>query len=452
MDWRVLAFTVIVSVLTGVLCGLFPAVEGSRADLSASLTETGARTGIGVRQRRARSLLVMAEMALTLVLVIGAALFIRTFAALRGVDPGFDPHSVLNVPMAVTGPRFQKTPALAQIVHEGERRLHGVPGVVSAGAACCMPMLGSYPLSFTIIGPSLNGPAHGLGAWVNISPGYFDVFKMPLIRGRAFTDRDNDASAGVVIINQVMARQFWPNSDPLSDRLLIGQGFAPAEEPARQIVGIVGNVRNGGLDGEPVPMMYVPMAQVPDALTALHSRSPILWFVRTAAESLALSAAIQTALHEASGAPVAKTLVRPDDELVVGTIAPAGFRMVLMTIFAGTALLLAAIGVYGVMAYSVQQRTPEIGIRLALGARSTQVRNMVLVQGMRMALIGVAMGLASAFGLAQVVTNLLFGVTARDPAVFIVVPVVLSIVAFLAVWVPAHRAARVDPMAALRHE
>jgi predicted permease len=284
-----------------------------------------------------------------------------------------------------------------------------------------------------------------------MSPGYFDVFRIPILRGRDFTDRDSPGSGGVVIINQTMARRYWPKGDPLREQLVIGRGVGPAfVEGPRQIVGIVGDVRDGALNQDPLPTMYVPFAQVPDGVTALNSRLAALgWVVRTRGEPHALSTAIQKELREASGGlPVAR--IKSMDEIVVQSTARSDFNMMLLTVFGCAALLLAAIGVYGLMAYSVEQRTQEIGIRLALGAELSQVRNMVMVQGMTLAVAGVLIGTAFALGLSRLIESLLFGVTARDPIVFVAVPVVLTVVALVAVWLPALRATRIDPIDALR--
>ena len=454
LDWRVLAFTLVVALLTGILFGLIPALEATRSDLSATLKESGGRTGTSFRQNKARSLLVVSEMALALILLIGAALLIRTFLALRSVDPGFNAHNVLTLQMSLTGPRFEKTAGVAQLARDGIERIESLPGVEAAGTTCCLPLEGGFGLPFTILGrPLTNGPYHGGGGWMNVSPRYFDVFKIPMLRGRAFTPRDDGSAPGVVIINQAMAHQYWPKSDPLKDRIVIGKGVGPEfDEPARQIVGVVADVRDGGLNRNPRPTMYIPVAQVPDGVTALNARiGPIAWIVRTRVSPHSLTSAIEKELREASGGlPVAH--VRSMDEIVVQSTARADFNMVLLTIFGCSALLLAAIGIYGLMAYSVEQRTQEIGIRMALGAESHNVRNMVIVQGMRLALIGVAIGIAASFGLTRLIATFLFGVTSWDPVVFVIVPVVLSAVALFAVWLPARRATLVDPIDALRYE
>jgi putative ABC transport system permease protein len=392
-------------------------------------------------------------MGLALVLLVGAALLIRTFVALRTVDPGFDSHQVLTMRMSLTGTRFAKTAAVTQVIRNGVERLSALPGVDFAGAACCVPLQGGLGGPFIIVGRPLDGPYHGGAAWYPVSPGYFSAFKIPSIRGRAFTDRDDGGAPGVVIINQSMARRYWSKGDPLTDRLIINQGMGPQfEEPARQIVGIVGDVRDGALNRDPQPTMYIPWAQLPDALNAnIVEITPVAWIVRTRVEPHSMAGAIENELRQASGGlPVAR--VRTMDEIIVQSTARSDFNMLLLTVFAGSALLLAAIGIYGLIAYSVQQRTREIGIRLALGADGPRVRNMVIGQGMRLALVGVAIGVASALGLARILASFLFGVTARDPMVFVYVPLILSVIALVAVWLPARRAARVDPAVALRYE
>ncbi|MGE5358362.1 MAG: FtsX-like permease family protein, partial [Bacteroidales bacterium] len=250
-----------------------------------------------------------------------------------------------------------------------------------------------------------------------------------------------------------MARQFWPKSDPLNDRLVIGRGVMKefAAERERQIIGIVGDTRDGGLNAEPQPMMYIPQPQVPDAANALNVRlTPIAWVVRTRSAPLASSKAIEEQLRQATGLPVSD--VRSMEQVVSVSTSRERFNMWLMTVFGCAALLLASIGIYGLMAYSVEQRTQEIGIRLALGAQGTDVRGMVVRQGMRLALAGVVAGIAAAFALSRLMTAFLFAVTPRDPLVFVGAPLLLGAVALFAVWLPARRASRIDPLIALRYE
>jgi len=454
VDWRVLAFTIVVSLATGVLFGLFPALGASRADLSTTLKESSGRTGSGLRQNKARALLVVSEVSLAIVLLIGSALLIRTFLALRTVNPGFNPHHVLTMQMSFSDPRLQKTAAVAQLVHDGVEGVKALPGVDAAAATNAMPLEGGFGLPLIIVGrPLTNGPSHGGAGWTAISADYFDAFRIPVLRGRSFTVRDDAASAPVVIINEALAKQFWPKSDPLQDRIIIGKGVgAEFEEPARQIVGVVGDVHDGGLNRDPRPNMYVPMPQVKDGLTALNSRiGPIFWLVRAQGDPRGLSSAIQRQLRQASGGlPVA--YVRTMDEIVSRSTARQTFNMLLLSIFGCAALLLAAIGVYGLMAYSVEQRTQELGIRAALGAQANDLRNLVVFQGMRLVIAGVLIGSAAAFALTRLMSSLLFGVKASDPVVFVSVPVILAVIALLAVWLPALRATRVDPVVALRYE
>ncbi|HMF60476.1 MAG TPA: ABC transporter permease [Vicinamibacterales bacterium] len=454
VDWRVVLFTTAVSLGTGILFGLIPALQSSKTDLTTTLKESSGRSGTGLRQNKARSVLVVVEVALALVLLIGSALLIRTAVALGHVDPGFDSGHVLTMRMSLTGPRFLKSEGVEQIVRDGVERLKSVPGVLNASATCCVPLEGGYGLPFTIIGrPLTDGPFHGGGNWTTVSPGYFDVFKIPLKRGRQFTERDNSGAPGVVIINEAMARQFWPKADPLNDRLVIGRTVMREfkDEPDRQIIGIVGDTRANGLNDDPNPTMYIPQAQVPDAANALNvALTPIAWVVRTQGDPHSVSAPVQEQLRQVTGLPV--TDVRTMAEVVSLSTSRERFNMWLMTVFGVSALLLAAIGIYGLMAYSVEQRTQEIGIRLALGAQGSQVKNMVVLQGMRLALIGVVIGVGVSLYLARLISALLFGVSTRDPLVFVGVPVLLTIVSLLAVWLPARRASRVDPMVALRYE
>jgi predicted permease len=454
VDWRVLAFALLVSLGTGILFGLIPALHSSRTDLTTTLKESAGRSGTGFRQNKARSLLVVTEVALALILLIGSALLIRTAVALGGVDPGFDSRNVLTMRMSLTGPRFLTSEGVDQVVRDGLERLKRVPGVIEASATCCVPLQGGYGLPFRILGrPLSDGPFHGGGGWMTVSPGYFEVFKIPVKRGRTFSDRDTSRGPAVVIINEAMAKQYWPDGDPLNDRLVIGRGIMREfeGEPERQIIGVVGNTRDGGLNNDPQPQMFIPQAQVPDAVNALNVRlTPIAWVVRTRVPPYSVSTAVQEQLRQATGLPVSD--VETMGEIVSASVSRQRFNMWLMTVFGASALLLAAIGIYGLMAYSVEQRTQEIGIRVALGAQAAQVKNMVVLQGMRLAIAGVIIGVAVAFGLARFIASFLFGVTSRDPLVFVGVPLVLTLVALIAVWLPARRASRVDPIIALRAE
>ncbi len=454
MDWRVLGFALAISIATGILFGLIPALHGSRTTLSDTLKETSSRFGTGFRHNKSRSILVVSEMALALILLVGSALLIRTSVALGHVNPGYDVNNVLTMRMSLSGSRFLTSAGVERMVRDGRDRIQGLPGVELASATCCVPLEGGYGLPFNIVGrPQGKEPFHGGGGWATVSPGYFEVFKIPVRRGRTFNDRDVAGMPPVVIINEAMANRFWKDGNPLIDRLVIGRGIMRefADEPERQIVGVVADSRDGGLNNDPGPKMFIPQAQVPDPVNALNVRiTPMAWVVRTRMSPMSLSAPIQEQLRQASGLPVSD--VRAMTDVVSRSTSRQRFNMMLMTVFGVSALLLAAIGIYGLMSYSVQQRTQEIGIRMALGALASDVRNMVVVQGMRLAIVGVVIGVAAALAMARVIAGFLFGVQARDPGVFVGIPVLLSLVALVAVWLPARRASQVAPVIALRTE
>ncbi len=283
IDWRVLAFTLGVSLFTGILFGLFPAIGASRPDLNSTLKESSNRAGTGFHQSKARSLLVISEISLAMVLLIGAALLIRTFLALHRVNPGFDSHNLLTMEMSLTGDRFQKTAGVAQLVRDGRERLNAIPGVEVSASTCCLPMEGGFGLPFLVVGrPVDKGQPVGAG-WMDASAGYFEAFKIPILRGRDFTDRDVAGAPGVVVINESMAKKYWPKENPVGQQIIIGKGVGPEfDEPARQIIGVAGDIHNGGLGRDPFPLMIVPQAQVPDGMTALNARiGPVVWLVRT---------------------------------------------------------------------------------------------------------------------------------------------------------------------------
>jgi putative ABC transport system permease protein len=360
---------------------------------------------------------------------------------------------VLSASMSMTGSRFQRTGPVAQIVRDGRERLMAVPGVLDVGVSNCLPLQGCFGMGFDVLG-RLTGetPTTGVAGYFSISWSYFSAFEIPLLRGRAFTVQDDSAAPGVVIINQAMARRYWPNGDPLKDRIRIGAGGPAFAEPPRQIVGLVGDTRDAGISRDPFPTMYVPIAQMPDAQTALNSRvAPLWWIVRSRVNPYTLRAPMEAALRDASGGmPVAH--VRTMAEVAVRNTARQRFNMLFLTIFGAAGLLMAAIGVYGVMSYTVQQRTQELGVRMALGAQASNLRNMVIGQGMILAVFGVVLGIGGAFWLTRFLASFLFGVKAWDPIAFIITPLLLGAVALLAVWIPATRATRVDPMTALRLE
>jgi len=452
LDWRVLLFTVVLTLATTLIFGLLPAWHAARTDLNATIREGTSRSGSGFRQNKARTILVVTEVALSVVLLVGAGLLIRTEAALYAVQPGFDTHNVLTLRMSLSGNKYNTGLSIEQLVRQGTERLEAIPGVELASATCCVPLEGGYGLPFKIMGrPLRDGPFHGGGGWKTVSPGFFEVFRIPIVQGRSFTERDGHGAAPVVIINEAMAKRFWPKGDALRDRILIGKGVMPAleDEQPRQIIGVAADQRDGALNQNPAPEMYIPNGQATDAIQALNvALTPLAWVVRTRGEPMKLRAAVEEQLRQVSGLPVSD--VRSMSEVVSRSTSRQRFHMLLMGVFGGVSLLLAAIGIYGLMAYSVEQRTQEIGIRMALGAEQSDVRWMVIRQGMTFALVGIVVGIGGAFLLARQITSLLYGVTAWDPVVFGVIPVVLLATAALAVWWPAGKATRVDPATALR--
>jgi predicted permease len=454
LDWRVLGFTLAVSVVTGILFGLFPAVAVSRTDLNSSLKESSNRSGTGFRQGKARSLLVVSEVSLALVLLVGAALLIRTFVALHAVNPGFDAHNILTMEMSLTSDRYAKTAGVAQLSHDGRERLRAIPGVSNAVFTCCLPIQGQFGLPFAIAGrpvdPAKGNPGAG---WMSASPDYYKLFKIPVLRGREFNETDTASAPGVMLINEALARKYFPNQNPVGQQIFVGKGMGPPfEEPARLIVGVVGDTHEGGLGRDPQPMMIVPDTQVLDAMTKLNANIvPLRWVVRTEGDPHALAAQITEQLRLASGGfPVAH--VRTMQEWVARSTARESFNMMLLTAFGAVALVLAAIGIYGLMAYSVEQRTQEMGIRIALGADRGTIRILVVRHGMKLTLVGIVLGIGAAFGLTRFLASFLFGVKSWDPMVFVAVPLVLTAVALVAVWLPATRASKLNPMEALRVE
>ncbi|MBI3679112.1 MAG: ABC transporter permease [Acidobacteria bacterium] len=453
LDWTGLAFTLSLSAATGILFGLVPALHAAKADLNAILKESGTRSGSGLRQNKARSMLVVAEMALAIVLLVGAGLLVRTFAALHSVAPGFDPHHVLTLSTSLTGNRFDRTAAIADLARQAVERIEALPGVEAAAATSYLPLESGLGLPILIEGrPLTDGPDHGGAGWAYVTHHFFNVFKVALVRGRGFTVRDDAAASGVVVINEAFARQFWPKEDPLGQRIRIGPGMGPAfAEAPREVIGVVADARDAGLNSNPQPQMFVPVAQVRDPVMMLNNRfMPLSWVVRTSATPFSVSTPVQRIFQELADLPAAR--VRSMDQVVVQSTARNQFNTLLLGIFAFAAILLASIGLYGLMAYSVQQRTLEFGIRLALGAESSAVRNMIVRQAMTLAVAGIVVGLVAALGLSRLLATMLFGVKPTDPLVFGSVALLLGAVAFLASYLPARRAVRIDPVVALRYE
>ncbi|HKS73827.1 MAG TPA: ABC transporter permease [Terriglobales bacterium] len=455
LDWRVMLFALAVSCLTGVLFGVVPALSTSRIDYQQCLKEGASRTTASGEQRRLSGALVVAETALSLMLLAGAGLLIASFIKLANVDPGFDPRHLLTFETTLPEAKYGTPTALATFYREVLQRLNQLPGVEVAANITALPTEMGPDLPFIIegrTGPS-GEPALGNGEYRIASPEYLRAMRIPLIRGRFVTTADTAISTGVVVINQAMARQLWPGEEPLGQIITIGKPMgAEWTDRPRQVVGVVGDVKNIALNEPARPEMYVPYTQVPPGIAAFEVKLiPTRWVLRIEGTPHGLVAAAGTSLLSVDpNVPIAS--VKTMDAILSGSIGRWRFNTMVLGIFAGLALLLAAVGLYGVLSYSVAQRIHEIGIRTALGAEKGDVLRMIIGQGLKLAFIGVAIGIAGALVLTRFLSSLLYGVKPTDPLTFAAVSLILIAVALLACYIPARRAAKVDPMVALRYE
>jgi len=455
VDWRVLGFTIGVALVTGVLFGLFPALRTSNPDVAATLKEAGSRTGTGLRQNRVRGALVVSEIALALVLLVGAVLLIRTSMGLKGVKTGFDGHNLLTLQTSLAGGSYASTAKVDNLARQVVRKLEALPGIDSAATTLMLPADGNIDLPFNIAGkvPPKGQVYDGDEQWRAVSARYFKTMRIPLLRGRAFEETDTGSSSRVVIVNNAMAKKYWPKADPIGQVITIGKGLGPQfEEPARQVVGVVGDARETGLSDKDVAVMYIPASQMTEGLTTLaNSVIPLSWVIRTAMDPLSMRASVEHEFRSVDPQiPIARE--RSMEQVLAESVARQDFNMLLLSIFAGIALLLASIGIYGLMSYTVEQRTQEIGIRMALGGERPQMLRMMVFQGMKLTLIGVIVGLGIAFGLTKLLASLLFEVKSSDPATFAAVAAILTLVSFLAIYIPSRRAMNVEPVEALRYE
>jgi predicted permease len=452
----VLLFTGSISIVTGLLFGLVPALQGARGDLNEPLKEGTARATMSVGGRRTRSALVVSEVALALLLLVGAALLIESLSRLENVQPGFNAQNILTFQMSLPESKYTTREQASLVYHQILQRLDALPGVDSAAIVTNLPLEVGPDLPFDIEGrtpPQPNEPS-GDNQYRFIAPNYFRVMGIALRRGRFFNEGDTGTSHGVVIINEAMAHTYWPNEDPIGQRITIGKGMGPqwSDSAPREIVGVVGNVKEIALDAPAPEIMYVPYTQVPSPIVALTIRQmPVRWVVRTLREPLSLSPAAQREVLAVDRTqPIA--MVRSMEQVLSDSMAVRRLVMLLLGTFSGVAVVLAAIGIYGVIAYSVVQRGYEIGIRMALGARAWDVLRLALLQGITLALAGIGIGLVAAFALTRVMSSLLYEIRSTDPMTFLVVSLGLMAVALFAVYIPARRATRVDPLVALRHQ
>jgi len=441
VDARVLGFTFGVSVLTGIIFGLLPAVLASRPNLNESLKE-GGRAGEGAHRGRARSVLVSAEVALALVLLICSGLLIRSLGRLVAVDPGFDPRNLLTVKMSLPGSKYGTEQQRIAFYRELLARVRQIPGVVAAGANAFVPFTGpGSATGFTIEGGPKPLKAEEPVVDVRVADSdYFRAMRIPLVKGRLFSEREMTEASHVVIISETFARQYFPDVDPIGQRVTIEMSDNPVPS---EIIGVVGDVKHAGLDVAPRAMSYWPHPELAFPFMTL--------VVRTSGNPLSVVNAIREQVKALDpDQPIADA--RTMEQLLGESTARARFSTVLLGVFAGLALALAAVGIYGVMAYAVAQRTHEIGIRLALGAQPRDIVGLVVRQGMLLAVAGVAAGLMGAFAATRFLESLLFEIPPTDLPTFVGIPVLLSAVALVACWIPARRATRVEPVVALRYE
>jgi predicted permease len=440
IDLRVLGFTLAASVLTGFLFGLAPALQSSRFDLNEALKEGGRGGTDGRGRKRVRSLLIVSEVALSLVLLVGAGLLIKSFVKLRNTDPGFDPGNTLTASVSLAPVRYDTDEKVADFCRLLVERVRALPGVESVGAVTPLPLSeNNFSFSFSVMGQPPLPPGQGQSASARfVTPDYFRAQRIPLRAGRAFTEADKAGAPAVIIINEAFARRYLPGVEPLGQRLHLGLNNIEGE-----IVGVVGDIRAASLATPAAPEYYVP--------EAVAGFTDMTLVVRAAGDPASLTPALRQVVSEMDkDQPLYD--VRTMDSLVAHSVARQRFSMALIGVFAALAMLLAAVGIFSVMSFLVAQRTHEIGLRIALGARPRDILSMVVRQGASLTAAGIGIGIVAAFALTRLMTGLLYEVSATDPLVYGVITLLLAAVALLACYVPARRATKVDPLIALRYE
>jgi putative ABC transport system permease protein len=453
LDARALLFLLGISLLTGVGFGLVPALRASATDLNDALKEGGRGSTEGIRRNRFRSVLMASEFALALVLLVGAGLMIRSFIALRAIDPGFDPHNLLTMVVPVAGSREAAPERRAIFYEELLQRVRAIPGVVSASAINHLPLAGDeWGRTFRVEGRPLAHRGDAPAATYRvIFPGYFRTMDIPLLRGRDVGEGDNMGAPAVVVVNEFLASRYWPGEDPIGKRITL-------DDPERDsvswltVVGVVKNAVRSEWSASEHEEIYLPFLQNRSYLegSGAHVAYQTL-VIRTSGEAAALAPAVRNAVWSLdSNLPVSE--VQTMDAVVARATAQPRFNLFLLATFATVALVLAAVGIYGVMSYSVSRRTHEIGLRMALGAQPGDVVKVVVGQAMALAIIGASAGLVGALALGRFMSSFLYGVQPSDPLTFVAMAVVLGAVALAASYIPARRATRIDPLLALRHE
>lgn len=441
----VLLFTLGLSLITGLIFGLAPALHGSKADLSQDLKEGGRGTSEGLRINHARNLLVVSEVAISLMLVIGAGLLTRSFTQLQAVRPGFDTNNLLIVRMSLPKARYTNRQSVTNFHDELQRKLTRIPGVQSASAISIIPLsdLILRP-EFTIVGrPPLSREETPLGQYRMAGPDYFRTMEIPIMSGRGFSEQDTSGTRPVAVINETVARRFWKDENPIGNHLKV-----EGSDQEVEVVGVVGNVKQSGLEADATYDIYVPLAQAPEAAVVAFLTDNLFWAVRTTRDPLALADTVRGEIQAVDRDVPAN--IKTMGQLIAVSVAPRRFNMLLMEIFAGAALFLAGIGLYGLISYSVIQRRHEVGVRMALGAQPGHVLKMIMGQGLRLVLVGVALGLIGAFAFRSIISSMLFGISTTDAYTFIAAPLVLVGVGLLGSYLPARKATKINPIIALR--
>jgi putative ABC transport system permease protein len=439
IDGRALGFTILISIVTGVLFGLIPALQSSKPDLNQALKEGGRGASAGF-SNRTRAILVVSEIALALVLLIGAGLMIKSFVHLMAVYPGFNPDNVLTLRIALPASKYAAANQKVAFFQQLTNRIENVPGVQSAGATTNLPLSGtSMSFRFMIEGRQEPSTEIHLAQYHAITPNYLRTMAIPLMQGRDFTEQDAESAPGVVIINKSLARRFFPDQDPIGQKIKITYG----KPMARQIVGVIDDVKHKALETDSQEEVYVPFLQNPWSFMTV--------VVRSDAEVQPMAGALRSAVWSLDKDQPIDSII-PMSQLVSDSIAHQRFYAELLGIFAGLAIMLAAVGIYGLISYTVTQRTHEIGVRMALGARQKDVLILIVRQGLVLALTGMAIGLGGSWFLTRFLSKLLYGTSVNDPATFISVSLLLILISLIACYIPARRATRVDPMVALRYE
>jgi len=443
-DWRVLAFTLGASLLTGIAFGLAPALQTLQVDVNRVLKEGAGKARAGIARGLLRSVLVVVEVGLALALTVGAGLLLRTFASLRGVEPGFEARNLLTFDISPGRKKYDTVAKMSVLYRHALERFTMLPGVEAAALTNKLPLDAQFNLPYRLAGQSKFA---GAVQYRVISPEYFRVMKMAVLQGRPFNESDMVGAEPVALVNEAFARSNFAGVEPLGQQLCAGCEYG---DPAmRRVVGVVNETKQRSLAEAAPAAVFIPLTQAAEGVRGTLRQCSFV--VRTAGDPSLLSATILSEIRQFDPT-VPITNLRPMEQLVSRSIAPQRFNLILLGLFAALGLLLAAVGIYGVMAYSVSQRTDEIGLRMALGAQSGHVLKLIMKQGMTLTLVGVVIGLIASFALTRLIESLLFGVSATDALTFVVVSLMLTVAALLACWIPARRATKVDPIVALRYE